>query len=282
MTAITHGYVARVSLRIGTSGWSYPGWRGDFYPERLPARRQLAYLAERMSSVEINGSFYSLQRPSSYRSWYEETPPGFELAVKGSRFVTHLKRLRDVETPLANLFASGVLALRDRLGPILWQLPERIAYDEQVLEDFLALLPRTTTEAAELAARHDERVSGDRVHLDPGPERPIRHALEPRSRTFDTDETAKVLARHDVAMVMADAAGRWPTIDRETTGFRYVRLHGHTELYASGYSPAHLDAWAARCREWLDAGQDVYVYFDNDARGRAPYDAVALEERLSR
>ncbi|MBO9524209.1 MAG: DUF72 domain-containing protein [Nocardioidaceae bacterium] len=269
-----------MTIRIGTSGWSYPSWRGDFYPRRLRHRDELAYLAERTTSLEINGSFYSLQRPSSYGAWRDATPDDFVLALKGSRFVTHLKRLRDVETALANLFASGPLALGDKLGPVLWQLPERIPYDEQVLGEFLALLPRSTHEAAALAEKHDDRVSGDRVFTEPGPDRPLRHALEPRSTTFDTDEAAALLARHRVATVLADAAGRWPAIDRDTADFRYVRLHGHTELYASGYSPAHLDAWAGRCREWDASGQDVYVYFDNDARGRAPYDAVGLIERL--
>src|SRR5919107_1922375 len=136
--------------RVGISGWRYAGWRGDFYPTGLAQRRELEYAAQRMTSIEINGSFYSLQRPSSYASWREQTPEGFVFAVKGGRFISHLKRLVDVETPLANFFASGVLALGPKLGPVLWQLPENLPYDAERLADFFDLLPRTTTAAGVL------------------------------------------------------------------------------------------------------------------------------------
>ena len=138
--------------RVGISGWRYAPWRGDFYPADLPQRRELEYAASQLTSIEINGSFYSLQRPSSYAKWRSEVPDDFVFAVKGGRFITHMKRLRDIEAPLANFFASGVLALDQTLGPILWQLPANFPYDEQVLADFFALLPRTTTEAAEARA----------------------------------------------------------------------------------------------------------------------------------
>jgi len=265
---------------VGVSGWSYPRWRGDFYPGGLPQRRELEYAAGRMTSVELNGSFYSLQRPSSYRSWAAQTPDGFVLAVKGSRFITHLKRLVDVEQPLANFLASGVLALGPKLGPLLWQLPERLAYDPDVVDRFLALLPRSTAEAARLAGRHDDRVRSDRVHTETDADRPLRHALEFRSPSFDVSRFYEQLAAADVACVVADTAGRWPQVDRDTEGFRYVRLHGDTELYTSGYDDAALDRWAERIGAWADAGQDVHCYFDNDAAGHAPHDAVRLLTRL--
>ena len=145
-----------MSIRVGISGWRYAGWRGDFYPKGLAQRRELEYASQRLTSIEINGSFYSLQRPSSYASWRDETPDGFVFAVKGGRYVTHLKRLVDVETPLANFFASGVLALGPKLGPVLWQLPENLRFDADVLDAFFALLPRTTGEAATLSERHDD------------------------------------------------------------------------------------------------------------------------------
>ena len=267
-------------LLVGISGWSYARWRGDFYPADLPQRRELEYAAARMSSVELNGSFYSLQRPSSYRAWAKQTPPDFVLAVKGSRFITHLKRLVDVEQPLANFFASGVLALGPKLGPLLWQLPERMAYDREVVGRFLDLLPRTTVEAAALASRHDDRVPRDRAWVEPGADRALRHALEFRSPTFDDARLYDQLADHGVACVLADTAGQWPEVERDTADFRYVRLHGDSQLYTSGYSDEALDAWAERFLAWAGAG-DVHCYFDNDAHGHAPHDALRLLARLA-
>ncbi len=266
--------------RIGVSGWRYPSWRGDFYPKGLPQRLELTYAAERMTSIEVNGSFYSLQRPSSYAAWRAAVPSDVVLAVKGGRFITHMKALRDVETPLANFFASGVLALGPQLGPVLWQLPERVRFDRERVRDFFELLPRrrarprgsprsTTTSSAE-----------DRVLTTCEVDVPVRHALEPRHESFDTDEARALCAEHGVAMVIADSAGTWPVMDDATSDFRYVRLHGETELYASGYTDASLDRWAQTCRDWIDEGHDVHVYFDNDAKGHAPYDAVRLVRRL--
>ena len=267
-------------IRIGISGWTYAGWRGDFYPRGLRQRDELAYAAQRLGSVEINGSFYSLQRPTSYARWASETPDDFVFAVKGGRYITHLKRLRDVGTPLANFLASGVLALGPKLGPVLWQLPERLEYDEQLLGDFLALLPRTTADAAALAARHDDKLAEDRALTTTDADRPVRHVLEFRSASFCRDEVFAQLAEHGVGCVLADTAGRWPQADADTSDVRYVRLHGDTELYASGYSDGSLDDWAARCLEW-SADHDVFVYFDNDAKGHAPWDAVRLQERIT-
>jgi uncharacterized protein YecE (DUF72 family) len=267
-------------VRVGISGWSYPGWRGDFYPRGLVQRRELAYAAERMSSVEINGSFYSLQRPSSYAAWRDQTPDDFVFAVKGGRFITHMKKLRGVDTALANFFASGVLALGAKLGPFLWQLPENLPYDEERLADFFARLPRTTGEASALAEHHDDKVPDDRALTVADAERPLRHALEFRSATYCTEEAFALLRRHDIGCVVADTAGRWPMAEAVTSDFVYVRLHGDSELYTSGYSPESLDRWAERCLRWAEHG-DVYVYFDNDAKGFAPHDAVALLSRLS-
>jgi uncharacterized protein YecE (DUF72 family) len=266
-------------IRVGISGWTYAGWRGDFYPKGLPQKRELAYAAERMSSVEINGSFYSLQRPSSYARWRDETPDDFVFAVKGGRFITHMKKLRGAETALANFFASGVLALGDKLGPLLWQLPENLPYDAERLADFFALLPRTTTQAAALATHHDDKVKDDRALTSTDAERPLRHCLEFRSETYCTDEAFDLLRAHDISCVVADTAGRWPKADVVTSDFMYVRLHGDTELYTSGYGDEALDQWAEKCRSWA-ATQDVYVYFDNDAKGYAPHDAVSLLSRL--
>jgi uncharacterized protein YecE (DUF72 family) len=266
--------------RVGISGWNYPGWRGDFYPKGLPHKRELEYAAERMTSIEINGSFYSLQRPSSYLDWRRRTPDDFVFAVKGGRFITHMKKLSDVDTPLANFLASGVLALGPKLGPLLWQLPPNLGFDVDRMTGFFNLLPRTTAAAAEMAARHDEKITEDRAYLTVDADRPIRHALEVRHNTFATPAAVELAREHDIALVVADTAGKWPMFDDVTSDFMYVRLHGADELYVSGYTDEALDRWADKVVGWLGQGLDTYVYFDNDAKVRAPYDAMGLIERL--
>ncbi|PKI93045.1 DUF72 domain-containing protein [Actinomycetales bacterium SN12] len=267
----------RPRIRVGTSGWRYRSWRGDFYPEGLVQRAELEYIGEHFSTVELNGSFYSLQRPQSYLRWRNAVPDHFTFAVKGSRYISHMLRLRDTTTALANFFASGVLALGPTLGPILWQLPERQKFDPDVLDDFLAGLPRTTAEARALGRQHDERMNG-RTWLEDAEDRPLRYALEPRSDTFDDPRLAEILNRHGVALTVADTAGRWPQFEPGGADLVYVRLHGASELYASGYTAQELQEWAERCRRWAEQGRgrDVFVYFDNDARGHAPHDALAL------
>jgi uncharacterized protein YecE (DUF72 family) len=268
------------TVRVGISGWNYPPWRGVFYPPGLPHRLELEHAASRLRTIEINGSFYALQKPQSYRAWHDRTPADFLFSVKGGRFVTHMKKLRDVETPLANFFASGVLALGPKLGPLLWQLPPNLGYDEERLAAFFDLLPRSTAEAAELAARHDERME-DRAWLTTDADRPLRHALEVRHPTYETPRFLDLLREHGIAVVTADTAGKWPLLLEPTTpDLAYVRLHGDAELYTSGYSPEALDQWAARVGTWRDEGRDVVVYFDNDVKVHAPYDAQQLAARL--
>jgi uncharacterized protein YecE (DUF72 family) len=265
---------------VGVSGWRYRSWRGDFYPAGLVQRRELEYVASRTTSVEVNGSFYSLLRPATYRAMFDQTPPAFLVAVKRGRYITHMRKLAGVAAPLANFFASGVLALGEKLGPVLWQLPPQLPYDEERLGGFLDLLPRTTRDAADLAMRHDDKLSEDRVLAVADADRPLRHALEVRHPSYCAAGVVDLLRRRDVALVLADSPHRWPILERDTSDFRYLRLHGHPDLYASGYPDRTLDWFAARAREWLEAGQDVHVYFDNDSRGHAPYDAVRLLDRL--
>jgi uncharacterized protein YecE (DUF72 family) len=265
---------------VGVSGWRYPAWRGDFYPEGLLQRRELEYVAGRMTSVELNGSFYSLQRPSTYQRIAEQVPSDFPVAVKGGRFVTHMRRLRDVDQGLANFFASGVLLLGERLGPLLWQLPANLTFERDRVAAFLDLLPRDQREVAALAAHHDDKLADDRAVTEAVVDAPVRHALEPRHASFGEPGALALLREKGVALVASDSPHTWPCFEEDTADFRYVRLHGHTELYASGYSSQSLTRWAEKLRGWQAAGQDSYVYFDNDARGRAPYDAVSLLERL--
>jgi len=263
-------------IRVGVSGWSYDRWRGDFYPEDLPRKRWLHWISRRFDTLEANGSFYSLQTPSTYQSWYDETPRSHRIALKGSRFITHNKKLGDVRIALANFLASGVLALREKLGPILWQLSSSQRFDRERLESFLELLPRDGRAAACLAAEHDGRVAEPFLALERNHR--IRHVFEPRHVSFFEPEAVKVLRRARVALAVSHA-GRWPMHEEITGGFTYVRLHGAPETYVSGYTDEQLDDWARKVRAWARQG-DVYVYFDNDARGHAPHDAVRLTERL--
>ncbi|MDG3008862.1 DUF72 domain-containing protein [Rhodococcus sp. D2-41] len=269
-------------VRVGISGWTYPGWRGDFYPPGLVHRRELAYAAERLTSIEVNGSFYALQRPASYLRWRDETPDDFVFAVKANRYITHMKRLVDAETAVANFLASGLLALGPKLGPILWQLPPTLAFDADRLEAFLGVLPATTVRAAALAARHDDTIGDDRAWTETDADRPLRHAVEVRHHGFAVPEAVEIFRRHAVAIVVADTAGRYPLIRERTADLAYLRLHGDKELYASGYTDAALDRWADLVTGWADDGQQVFAYFDNDVKGRAPFDALGLLERLAR
>lgn len=267
-------------VRVGCSGWSYRGWRGDYYPRGLRQRDELAYLAARTTAVELNGSFYALQRPTSYAAWRDATPEGYRICVKGGRFLTHLKRLRDPRQALANFFASGVLALGDRTGPVLWQLPADLELDPGLVGDFLGLLPRSTRAAAALAREHDDKLAEDRALTSVEQERPLQHVLEPRHPSFGTPEAVDLLRTHGIGLVVSDGAARWPMFTDVTSDVVYVRLHGDTELYASRYEDDALDEWAHRCEAWAADGRDVYVFLDNDARGHAPHDAERLLARF--
>ncbi|HEU4652336.1 MAG TPA: DUF72 domain-containing protein [Steroidobacteraceae bacterium] len=285
------------TIRIGISGWRYTPWRGQFYPASLPQRLELWYASRVLRTIEINGSFYSLQRPEYYAQWYEETPEEFVFAVKGPRFITHMKRLRDIEAPLANFFASGVFNLREKFGPILWQFPPQFRYSADKFENFFGLLPRDTRSALTLARRRDYRLKG-RARLAIDTERPLRHAIEIRHESFLVPQFIDQLRKHNIALVVAETAKKWPLTLDVTADFVYMRLHGDKELYKSGYSDRALDRWAERIRTWARGGEledsgriaenarkrksrDVFCYFDNtDIKLRAPVDAQALMRKL--
>jgi uncharacterized protein YecE (DUF72 family) len=283
---------------VGISGWNYPPWRGNFYPKKLPHKLELAYASRRFNALEVNGTFYSLKRPSTFATWYAQSPEGFVFTLKGPRFLTHMKRLIDPRVPLANFFASGPLLLEEKLGPILWQLPANFRFEPERFQRFLELLPRDTFAAAQLARDHDARLKG-RVHLEAAVSRPIRHALEFRHESFLVKPFFELLRDHGVAVVVADVAGKFPVSQDVTTDWVYVRLHGSRQLYVSGYSPPEIDAWATRVEAWRDGGtpadarllaasvtpvvndRDVYVFFDNtDVKLRAPIDARRMAKRL--
>jgi len=285
-------------VRVGISGWTYGPWRGTFYPAGLLHSDELSYASRQVDTIEINGTFYGLQRPDAFARWFDETPEEFVFAVKGPRFVTHIRRLREVETPLANFFASGVLRLEEKLGPLLWQFPPSFRFSTERLDHFFSLLPRDTEAAAALAEHRSEWLA-ERAWAKTTQRRELRHAIEIRHPSFLDPAFIGLLRRHRVALVFADSVA-WPYAEDLTGDFVYLRLHGSEELYASGYSDEALDHWAARIKLWAEglepndarriipdaypAGQiprDVYAYFDNDAKVRAPVDARALNARLS-
>ena len=282
-------------LRIGVSGWTYPEWRGVFYPKGLVQKRELEYASRRMNSIEINGSFYSLQSPASYRKWAAATPDDFIFAVKGSQFITHVRRLKDVRIPLANFFGSGVLLLGDKLGPILWQFAPWFRFDQEVIADFLNLLPKTTGEAAHLA-RDNTIKSSVGAWTDTVSDIELRYAFEPRHESFLTTEFVELLKSQNAALAIADTGGKFAYAEDMTADFLYIRLHGEN-LYVSDYTDEVLDRWARRIKTWQKGGEprdvvkiskkkppraprDAYVYFDNSIAGHAPFDAISLAERL--
>jgi uncharacterized protein YecE (DUF72 family) len=284
------------TVRIGISGWTYPPWRGVFYPKGVPRKRELEYAATQFDTLEINGTFYGMQRPDAFADWADQVPDDFVFAVKGSRYITHMMRLRDAETPLANFIASGLLRLGPKLGPVLWQFPPNFRFDAEKIETFLKLLPHDTEAAARLGRKHDDRLKAP-AWLKVDAKRKLRHACEIRNDTFCSTEFIELLRRYDVALVCADTV-EWPLLMDVTSDFVYCRLHGSQELYASGYDDEALDVWADRVVAWVNGDElkdakridgkarrqprDVFVYFDNDAKVRAPFDAKGLMERVAK
>ncbi|CAI8960901.1 DUF72 domain-containing protein [Pseudomonas sp. IT-P258] len=286
------------TIHIGISGWRYTPWRGDFYPSGLPHKRELQFASRAVNSIEINGSFYALQRPERYAQWYGETPLDFVFSVKAPRFITHIKRLRDIHRPLANFFASGVLELKEKLGPVLWQFPPSFKFDAELFENFLDQLPHNTEQAAALARQHDSHVTGH-ASLKAHKKQPLRHAVEIRHDSFIDPLFVRLLKRYNTALVIADTAGKWPYREDITSDFVYLRLHGAETLYASGYTPQALKHWGERIEAWHHGRQpddaqliaprqkpkacksrEVFCYFDNDIKIRAPFDARHLLQRL--
>jgi uncharacterized protein YecE (DUF72 family) len=285
-------------IRIGISGWRYAPWRGTFYPKKLPQRAELEFASAILSVIEINGTFYSLQRPQSYLQWYRQTPADFVFSLKAPRYITHMLRLKNAETPLANWFASGLFNLREKLGPIVWQLPPNFKYDHDRLSAFLSLLPADTAGAAVMARKRDGFMKG-RTRLAIDANRPLRYAIEVRHDSFEQPEFIQLLRQHNIALVISESARQWPMIHDVTADFIYMRLHGDKQLYRSGYSDKALDRWARRIAAWSRGGEpadarrilpkrsavraprDVYCFFDNtDVKLRAPFDAQTLMKKL--
>jgi uncharacterized protein YecE (DUF72 family) len=283
-------------IRIGLSGWTYPPWRGHFYPKGLAQKRELSFAAAQFPALEINGTFYGLQKPETFARWAGSVPEDFVFAIKGSRYITHVLRLRQVETPLCNVLASGLLRLGPRLGPLLWQFPPSFRFDAALMRDFLALLPKDTKAAAALARRHDGHLDG-RAWVETDAVRPLRHAVEIRHDSFRDPAFVDLLRRYGVALVCADTTD-WPRLMDLTADFVYCRLHGAEELYRSPYDEAELERWAARIRSWhaglpmrdgdfagdpdgaIRHPRDVFLFFDNTDKRHAPRDAATLMRML--
>ena len=242
-------------IRIGIGGWTYPPWRGSFYPKDLPQRRELEYASRRFGAIEINATFYGRQSPKSWAAWEKEAPDGFEFAIKGSRYVVTRPKLADAEEGLGVYFAQGMAALGPKLGPILWMLAARRKFDREDIAAFFKLLP--------------PKLDGT----------PLRHVIEPRHESFRDEQFFDLCREHDVAIVFGDD-DEFPCIDADTASFAYARLQRMRENVPTGYDDVALKAFAAKAREWSKDGRDAYIFMINGAKVRAPAAALALQERL--
>jgi uncharacterized protein YecE (DUF72 family) len=244
-------------IRVGIGGWVYPPWRGVFYPPGLPQARELGYASRQLTAIEINGTFYGRQKPESFRRWYEETPEDFVFSLKGPRYATQRPDLAAAGGSIERFFASGVLELREKLGPILWQFARWTRFDEEAFTAFLSLLPH--------------RLDG----------REIRHVVEVRHDSFLLPSFAELLRRHRVAVALVDD-DNYAVFEELTGDFVYARLRRCVEGEPTGYPPDALDAWAGRFRQAsAEGGRDCFVYFINGAKVRAPAAAQALLKQLA-
>lgn len=285
-------------IRVGISGWTYAPWRGSFYPEGLVQKRELEYASRKVSSIEINGTFYGMQKPKSYQTWHDQTPEDFCFSLKGPKYMTHVQRLKEVATPLANFLASGLFLLGPKMGPILWQFPPSLPFLPERFEEFMKMLPHDSEHAAALSKNHSEWMA-DRCVTDCKQNFRIRHAIEVRHSSFKDEDFIQMLRTYNIALVIGDTAGRWPYMEDLTADFVYVRLHGDETVYPEGYTDEALDHWAARLHTWslgeqpkdaqCVAGEqpksmtrDVFAYLDNDTKDHAPFDALALQERIKK
>jgi len=242
-------------LRVGIGGWTYPPWRGTFYPPKLPQSKELEFAAQTFGAIEINATFYGRQSPKSWAAWANAVPDGFQFAIKGSRFCVTRPRMADAGEGIGNFLAQGLSALGPKLGPILWMLAARRKFDRDDIAAFLKLLP------PEL----------DGI--------PLRHVIEPRHDSFRDERFFDLCRADDVAVVFGDD-DEFPCIDADTASFAYARLQRMREDIPNGYDEASLDAFAKRAQGWSKAGRDGYLFMINGAKIRAPAAALALAERL--
>ena len=247
--------MARGTIRIGIGGWTFPPWRGTFYPPELPQKRELDYASRQLGAIEINATFYGRQSPKSWKAWAEIVPDGFQFAIKGSRYCVTRPKLADAAEGLGVYCAQGFSALGEKLGPILWTLAARRQFDADDIAAFFHILPRDV----------------DGI--------PLRHAIEPRHVSFRDECFYDLCRQRDVAIVFGDDED-FPCIDADTASFAYARLQCMQEEVETGYAADRLDAFAERAKRWADDGRDTYIFMINGAKVRAPAAALALQERL--
>lgn len=242
-------------IRVGIGGWTYEPWRGIFYPDGLPQKRELEYAAQKFGAIEINATFYGRQSPKSWENWAKAVPDGFQFSVKGSRYVVTRPKLADAGEGIGNYLAQGLTVLGQKLGPILWMLAARRKFDREDIAAFFKLLP--------------EKYDGV----------PLRHVIEPRHESFRDEAFFNLCREHDVAVVYGDD-DEFPLLDADTASFRYARLQRMREEVATGYDDKALDRFAKLANQWREAGSDSYIFMINGAKIRAPAAALALQERL--
>jgi uncharacterized protein YecE (DUF72 family) len=263
-------------VRVGISGWTFPPWRGPFYPKDVTQKRELEWASQQLETIEINGTFYSLQRPTTFQKWRDSTPDDFVFAVKAPQYITHIRRAVNIDEPLANFMASGLLCLGEKLGPILWQFPPSLALKDDRFEEFFKKLPRDTKAAAKLAKKHSAFIEG-RAFTKCLAEAPLRHAFEFRNESFATPKFLDLMRKHNVAFVYAHTGT--PEVREPTTDFVYMRMHGQGQAYAKGYGPAALKDVAQQAKSFKRK-RDVFVYFDEEHKVRSPKDALSLVKLL--
>ena len=247
--------MSEAQIRIGIGGWTYPPWRGTFYPDKLPQSKELEYASQQLGAIEINATFYGRQKPKSWETWERTVPDGFQFAIKGSRFCVTRSRLCDGAEGIGNFFAQGFAALGPKLGPVLWQFAPRRKFDADDIAGFIDLLP--------------ESLDGIK----------LRHAIEPRDESFRDDKFLELCRNRNIAVVVEDS-DEFPTIDADTADFAYARLQRMSEDIPTGYDSDALDGFAKRARQWQTNGRSAYIFLINGAKVRAPAAALALQERL--
>jgi uncharacterized protein YecE (DUF72 family) len=262
-------------IYVGTSGWTFEGWRGNFYPKHLPRNQELEYASRKLNSIEINGTFYALQKPKTFKRWYQETPEGFCFSVKAPRYITHIRRLREVDQAVLRFLDSGLLELKEKLGPVLWQFPPTVTLKDNRFEKFLSFLLKTQTNF------------------------PIRHAFEFRHFSFFNDDFVNQLRKYNVAIVFAHSGLKSPYTEDLTSDFVYARMHGQDKMFKKGYTQEVLSWWANRVLMWRSGRQaddakcvshvkpkpiqrDVYCYFDTEEKFYAPQDAINFAKTLKK
>lgn len=263
-------------LWIGISGWTFAPWRGKFYPKGLVQKRELEYASRQLNSIEVNGTFYGLQRPKSFLSWAEQTPEDFVFALKAPQFITHVKRLKEVREPLATFLGSGPLCLSKKLGPILWQFPPHVTLKDDRFKIFFEMLPHTAQAAAKLAREHG-RGKGELSFTEPVDDFPVRHAFEFRHPSFLDAKFMDLARAHQVAIVFGHTGKAYT--EEPTSDFVYARMHGEGKGFGKGYTTSMLAEWAKKIREWSKT-RDVFIYFDCDKKVYAPSNALKLTQLL--